>query len=128
MKKDLPPLDKDDRRRLTAWQNELTKAYLQVLVFLSLSESSKHVGAILEHLAVITQSQFLPAEQSLYRSLRRWQKAGLVEYKLEAGDYGPPHKRYALTDTGQQMLRLFIKRSGAILYGSKVKELMIRLI
>lgn len=77
----------------------------QLLLLLGLKPS--HGYEIIQRLneADFAHGEIEPA--TVYRHLRRMDKEGLVQSHWEAGSSGPGRRLYALTDRGQEVLKLW---------------------
>ncbi len=61
----------------------------------------------------------------MYRALRRYHKAELVEYRTTPSSNGPDLKVYRLTEAGQNVLRAFLERNLTnVFYTPQVRSLI----
>ncbi|MBS0375051.1 MAG: PadR family transcriptional regulator [Proteobacteria bacterium] len=79
----------------------LRKGLLEFLVLRIVSGSSVYVADILRRLA---GTEFATQEGTLYPLLSKLRREGLVDYRWQESDAGPPRKYYALTDAGRAQL------------------------
>jgi PadR family transcriptional regulator PadR len=100
-----------ENKLLTAWEDVYKKGQLTLWVFLSLVDSPKAMADIKEFIASCTNGVISADEQSLYRALRRYTKAELIEFKEQAVRKGPNRKVYSLTPLGTQVTRAFLERN-----------------
>lgn len=62
-------------------------------------------------IANTTDSRLSADDQSLYRALRRYHDAEMVEFTVKPGKGGPDLKIYRLTDIGRNILVAFLDRN-----------------
>ena len=79
----------------------LRKGLLEFLVLKIVSGTSVYVADILKRLA---GTEFATQEGTLYPLLSKLRREGLVEYRWQESDAGPPRKYYRLTAAGQAQL------------------------
>jgi PadR family transcriptional regulator PadR len=79
----------------------LRKGLLEFLVLKIVSGTSVYVADILKRLA---GTEFATQEGTLYPLLSKLRREGLVEYRWQESDAGPPRKYYRLTPAGQAQL------------------------
>lgn len=70
---------------------------------LLLLRNSMHGYQILQTLSIFGLATFDPA--TVYRTLRRLEKEGLITSGWQMGDYGPAKRVYSLTEGGGEFLR-----------------------
>ncbi len=63
-------------------------------------------------------------EQSLYRSLRKFQHLEIVEYSLKPGNSGPDRKYYQLSSNGHVLFEKFVERNISLLHSHKISNLL----
>jgi PadR family transcriptional regulator PadR len=100
-----------ENKLLIAWEDVYKKGQLTLWVFLSLVDSPKAMADIKEFIASSTNGVISADEQSLYRALRRYTKAELIEFKEQEVRKGPNRKVYSLTPLGTQVTRAFLERN-----------------
>ena len=79
----------------------IRKGLLEFLVLKIVSGTSVYVADILKRLA---DTEFATQEGTLYPLLSKLRREGLVEYRWQESDAGPPRKYYRLTTAGQAQL------------------------
>ena len=79
----------------------LRKGLLEFLVLKIVRGTTVYVADILKRLA---GTEFATQEGTLYPLLSKLRREGLVEYRWQESDAGPPRKYYRLTTTGQAQL------------------------
>jgi PadR family transcriptional regulator PadR len=85
---------------------ENTKAQMRkgVLEFCILSVLKDKDAYVAEILKTLKDAKLLVVEGTIYPLLTRLKNAGLLSYRWEESNSGPPRKYYSLTDTGQLFL------------------------
>ena len=83
--------------------SEFPKDFLTPWVLLVLRNWSMHGYQLMQTLTMFGLVSFEPT--TVYRTLRRLQKSGLIMSTWETGDSGPAKRVYSLTDAGEEFLR-----------------------
>lgn len=96
---------------LNAWEETYKKGQLTFWIFLALKESNKCVEDIKEFVEKMSEGTMSCEEQSLYRTLRKFQNLEIVEYESIRVSKGPDRKYYYLTETGNELFRRFAERN-----------------
>ncbi len=109
---------------LATWEETYKKGQLTLWVFLALSEGRKYVDEIQRFVEARSEGTMSCEEQSLYRSLRKYQHVGMVDYEAGKGDRGPERKYYFLTDLGKNLLAQFIDRNIALFFKPEIKQIL----
>jgi PadR family transcriptional regulator, regulatory protein PadR len=114
-----------ERVLLAGWEDVYRKSQLSLFMLLALKDGPKHTAEIKEFILKATNGLQTTDEQSMYRALRRYHKAGMVQYSEVSGKAGPSRKRYGLTDTGNEVLTEFLQRNIVdIYYKPKIQSLI----
>ena len=82
---------------------EFPRDFLTPWVLLVLRNWSMHGYQLMQTLTMFGLASFEPT--TVYRTLRRLQKSGLIMSAWETGDSGPAKRVYSLTDAGEEFLR-----------------------
>lgn len=82
----------------------LRKGFLEFLVLRIVSGSTVYAADILKKLDA---TDFATQEGTLYPLLSRLRREGLLDYRWQESDAGPPRKYYRLTAAGRQQLAEF---------------------
>ncbi len=82
-------------------QVQMRKGILEFCILHIISRGEVYASDMLEEL---TAAKIMVVEGTLYPLLTRLRKAGLVDYRWEESNSGPPRKYYKLTDTGISFL------------------------
>ena len=69
-----------------------------------------------EALGAVSRGTMTADERSLYRALRRFERAGFVESEWQDSDVGPRRRYYRLSALGTELLRRFTQRN-ILLFG-----------
>ena len=96
---------------LDAWEETYKKGQLTFWVFLALKESNKCVEDIKDFVEKASKGSMSCEEQSLYRTLRKFQNLAIVAYESRKVSKGPDRKDYYLTANGSLLFRRFIERN-----------------
>ncbi|MGH8296828.1 MAG: PadR family transcriptional regulator [Steroidobacteraceae bacterium] len=82
----------------------LRKGFLEFLVLRIINGSTMYAADILKKLAA---TDFATQEGTLYPLLSRLRREGLLDYRWQESEAGPPRKYYRLTGAGQRQLADF---------------------
>jgi len=82
---------------------EFPRDFLTPWVLLVLRNWSMHGYQLMQTLTMFGLASFEPT--TVYRTLRRLQKSGLIESAWETGDSGPAKRVYSLTEAGEEFLQ-----------------------
>lgn len=78
-----------------------------------------------ELITLSTNSTITCDDKSLYRALRRFHDADMVEYSTISNTKGPDIKLYSLTDIGKNVLQAFIDQNIVAIFDSvKIRKLL----
>ncbi len=83
-------------------KSQMRKGMLEYCVLLLLDHNRAYASDIIQQLK---EAELLVVEGTLYPLLSRLKKEGLLQYEWEESRQGPPRKYYALTDTGEEVLK-----------------------
>jgi PadR family transcriptional regulator PadR len=81
---------------------QMRKGVLEYCILLILSKNDAYASDIIKKLK---ESRMIVVEGTLYPLLTRQKNAGLLNYRWEESQQGPPRKYYALTDMGREFLK-----------------------
>jgi len=81
---------------------QMRKGILEYCILLVLSEGSCYASDIIRKLKEV---EVIVVEGTLYPLLTRLKNAGLLSYRWEESQQGPPRKYYELTPSGRQYLK-----------------------
>ncbi len=113
---------------LEGWEDVYKKGQLTLWVLLALHEGPKHMSQIKEFIAISTNDTQTADDQSMYRALRRYDDAELVQYETVKSSNGPDLKIYSITQTGHKVLATFVKHNVTdVLMKPEIKQTLITL-
>ena len=114
-----------EKALLVGWEDVYRKSQLTLWLLVSLKAGEKHMAEIKSFVEQITNHMLSPDDKSMYRALRRYTDAELIDFRKEASVSGPELKIYQLTDIGSNVLKQFIERNiTKVFYTDSVKELI----
>ncbi|MDR0431468.1 MAG: PadR family transcriptional regulator [Tannerellaceae bacterium] len=117
-------IEKKLQELLSSWEETYKKGQLTLWIFLSLQEGRKYVDEIKDFVEEKSNGTITCEEQSLYRALRKYEHVDIMSYELRKGNKGPERKYYYLTDLGQELFNLFIKRNIYLFYSDEIRTLL----
>ena len=122
---------KVDEKELTAlleqWEGVFKKGLLTFWVLLLLHERPMYVFEMGEALETVSRGTMTADERSLYRALRRFERAGFVESEWQDSDVGPRRRYYRLSVLGTGLLRRFTQRNILLFGEPEIAERLARL-
>ena len=120
-------LDSYERKLLDGWEEVFKKGQLTLWIMLALKDGPKHMSEMKAFISRATNHTLSADDQSMYRPLRRYYDAELVDFKQEPGKGGPDLKIYSLSQIGKKVLEEFIKRNIVdVFFKPEVKVLLER--
>lgn len=96
---------------LEDWEAVFRQGLLTFWTFVALDAEWYDVASLKNRIRQLTNGTYDPADQTLYRQLRRHLDVGLVELRLESSQAGPPKKLYKLSERGRRVLEQFAYRN-----------------
>lgn len=81
---------------------QMRKGVLEFCILSILSRGDAYASDIISELK---KSKLIVVEGTLYPLLTRQKNAGLLSYRWEESQQGPPRKYYELTDKGKEVLK-----------------------
>lgn len=82
-------------------ETQMRKGVLVYCVLLLLKDGKVYSSEIIH---ALREAELIVVEGTLYPLLNRLAKDGLLTYKWQESDQGPPRKYYWLTDDGKELL------------------------
>jgi len=114
-----------EQKLLEGWEDVYRKGQLSLWILLALKDGPKYMSEIKSFIEDTTAHTISADDKSMYRALRRYDSAALIEFTLEPNASGPDRKIYSLTDTGGNVLAAFVERNITnVLYQSTVRNLI----
>lgn len=105
------PIDTYEQSLLKAWEEVYKKGQLTLWILLALKDGPKHMAEIKQFIATQTRATLNADDKSMYRALRRYQAAEMIDFKPAPGAGGPDRKIYELTAAGKRVLAAFCERN-----------------
>jgi DNA-binding PadR family transcriptional regulator len=109
---------------LTAWEETYKKGQLTLWIFLALKDDRKYVDEIKTFVEKQSNHTMTCEGQSLYRTLRKFQHLGVVDFETGKGNKGPERKYYFLTALGESLLNQFVQRNISLFFNEHIKQLL----
>jgi len=109
---------------LLSWENTYKKGQLTLWIFMALQESRKYVDEIKSFIEEKSNGTISCEEQSLYRSLRKYEHIDVVVYELQEGNKGPDRKYYYMTEMGQELFNRFVNRNIRLFYSNEIINIL----
>ena len=114
-----------EKELLNSWEEVYKKGQLTLWILLSLKDGPKHMSEIRQFILQETNGTLVPEDQSLYRSLRRYAHAEMIDYTEQPSSAGPDKKSYHLTSVGGRVLEKFIRRNvEEVYYAPRIRKLI----
>ncbi|HEY4160495.1 MAG TPA: PadR family transcriptional regulator [Candidatus Saccharimonadales bacterium] len=118
-------LDDYQQSLLSGWEEVFKKGQLTLWIALALKAGPKRMSEIKDFIAELTNGTSEVDDRSIYRALRRYHQADIVEFDMAPSDGGPEHKIYRLTINGEVLVRAFCKRNIVdVFYRPEIKKLV----
>ncbi|HPW96706.1 MAG TPA: PadR family transcriptional regulator [Paludibacteraceae bacterium] len=109
---------------LLSWENTYKKGQLTLWIFMALQESKKYVDEIKSFIEEKSNGTITCEEQSLYRSLRKFEVVGVLAYDLQEGNKGPDRKYYYMTELGQELFNRFVERNIKLFHSTEIINIL----
>jgi DNA-binding PadR family transcriptional regulator len=109
---------------LKAWEETYKKGQLTFWILLALKGGKKYVEEVKTFIDEESRQTMSCESQSLYRTLRKFQHVGVVDFETGTGHKGPERKYYFLTELGQRLLGSFIERNINLFYNERIINLL----
>lgn len=113
---------------LEQWEHNYKKGLLTFWMLLALTERPMYAYEMQAKIEEFSQGSVCTDENSIYRALRRFAKAGLISGERRPSDLGPDRKYFHLTAKGQKLLVRFIQRNIQVFQTDEVQSAMARLL
>ncbi len=82
---------------------QMRKGILEYCIMLTLSRGDSYASRII---AELKEARMIVVEGTLYPIMTRLKNQGLLSYRWEESQQGPPRKYYMLTDKGREYLSM----------------------
>ena len=80
----------------------MRKGYLEYCILLILKKKPAYVSDVISELK---EARLIVVEGTLYPLLTRLKNSGLLDYRWEESNLGPPRKYYEMTPQGEEFLK-----------------------
>ena len=119
-------LSKYESKLLTGWEDVYKQGQLTLWIMLALKDGAKYMAEIKDFISKVTHGNFAADDKSMYRSLRRYHDAELIDFtESPSPGGGPDRKVYHLTETGKKVFSVFSERNiTSVFYQPHVKQLL----
>src|SRR5215207_3331992 len=98
------PLSNYEQELLKGWEEIYKKGQLTFWILLALKDGPKHMAQIKAFIRQHTNYTIMADDQSMYRALRRYHAAEMIDFTTEPGQSGPDRKIYRLAPIGAHVL------------------------
>ena len=107
----LKTIHSDVAELLPQWEESYKKGLLSFWILFSLTRRSMYAYEMKDQILEFSHGSISAEENSIYRALRRFITAGLVDSEIRPNPNGPDRKYFSLTPLGTELLRQFIERN-----------------
>ena len=95
-------LQKNQEMNIENTQAQMRKGILEYCILLIISQQDAYVSDIISKLKA---SKMIVVEGTIYPLLTRLKNTGLLSYRWEESQQGPPRKYYSITEQGRGFLK-----------------------
>lgn len=119
-------LDKYAQQLLASWEEIFKKGQLTLWIMLALKDGPKYMADIKQFIAEATNGILSADDHSMYRALRRYYEAELVDFtQIPGNQSGLDRKTYQLTKLGEEVLDAFVSRNiTEVFFKPNIKQLI----
>lgn len=116
------------KQLLNGWEEIFKKGQLTLWILLALKDGPKYMADIKRFIAEATNDILVADDHSMYRALRRYNDAELIDFTQVPGKQsGAERKTYQLTALGNEVLCAFVERNiSDVFYKPHIKKLIDR--
>jgi len=107
---------------LSKWEVNYKKGLLTFWILLILYEREAYAFEMGQLVSDLSLGTIIADENSIYRALNRFENLGIVISSWRDSDIGPRRRYYRLTETGEELLRLFIRRNILLFQSEPVSD------
>jgi PadR family transcriptional regulator PadR len=101
----------DIAQLLLQWEDVYKKGLLSFWMLLLIQQRPMYAFEMKSAIAEFSQGTIGADEKSIYRALKRFEEAGLIDSDTQPSDVGPPRRYFSLTPSGKELLTQFILRN-----------------
>jgi len=102
-------LSKIVKKVLKLWNKEYKKGFFSYIILLLLKDKPRYGFEISNKISEITLKKVTFQSSGIYHILKKMEHEGLVTSDWEPSDKGPNRKYYTITESGEQLLKIFTK-------------------
>lgn len=117
------PHSKNIEKSLKSWEKAFKKGFTQYMVLVLLKEKSMHGYEIKHRLESMGNETVSFKDSGIYQILKKLTKREFVTYEMEKSEKGPERKSYTITDSGNEVVKIFSSQYLKPIYGSVMKIL-----
>jgi DNA-binding PadR family transcriptional regulator len=96
---------------LSTWEGNYKKGLLTFWLLLILHEREAYAFEMSNLVSDLSRETISADEKSVYRALNRFENLGIVVSRWQDSEIGPRRRYYRLTEMGEDLLRMFIRRN-----------------
>ena len=96
---------------LSTWEGNYKKGLLTFWLLLILHEREAYAFEMSNLVTDLSRETISADEKSVYRALNRFENLGIVASRWQDSEIGPRRRYYRLTEMGEDLLRMFIRRN-----------------
>lgn len=115
-------MNQADSGMLMQWEEVYKRGLLTFWMLLLLSRRQMYAYEMRTSIADLSQGTIDVDDNSIYRALKRFAEAGLVDSDLRPSESGPARRYFSLTEAGHALLVQFIERNLLIFQSPPVIE------
>jgi len=102
-------LQKNVKRTLKLWNKEYKKGFFSYIILLLLKECPMYGFEIANKILELTNNKVSFQESGIYHILKKLKEKGFVTAEWQKSNKGPNRKYYSITESGEQLLKIFTK-------------------
>jgi DNA-binding PadR family transcriptional regulator len=110
----------DTSKLLQQWEESYKKGLLSFWILFSLTQRSMYAYEMRKEINDISQGSISVEDNSIYRALKRFIEADLINFNMQSSPNGPDRKYFYLTSSGKDLLQQFIKRNILVIQSEKL--------
>ena len=107
---------------LITWEGNYKKGLLTFWLLLILVEREAYAFEMSSMVSDLSQGTITADEKSIYRALNRFENLSIVSSSWQDSDIGPRRRYYRMTEMGEELLRLFIRRNILLFQSEPVSD------
>jgi len=100
---------KNVKKVLKLWNKEYKKGFFSYIILLLLKDKPRYGFEISNKISEITLEKVTFQESGIYHILKKLEDKGFVTAEWRPSNKGPNRKYYTITESGEQLLKIFTK-------------------